>query len=465
MAEVVLINPPISTIERYGGLADVGSVLPPLGLCYIASFLERAGYSVSIIDGEVLNLSIKQVAEEVSAINPHIVGITSTTLTYSHAISVAQEIKSLDSDIEIVLGGPHISAIKSGVLMDTVDYAVYGEGEITFIDLMEHLDGKKKAEDIDGLIYKENDRIIVNHPREYIKDVDTIPYPARHLLPDLRLYVPNAQNYRRLPSTSMITSRGCPFNCYFCDHSTFGRIFRGHSPSYVVGELEEIISKYGIKDVWFTDDTFTVDKNRVLNICDEIIERGVDISWNCLGRVDNVDSAMLKKMRDAGCWMIAYGIETGNQKVMDYIKKGTTLEQVRKAVFWTKQAGLKAKGFFMLGHPIDTIETINQTINFSKSMPLDYALFLPNTPLPNTELFDICQSTGRIISPDLTKFSAWNVVYEPPNVSLNQLKEKYHEAYKSFYLRPTYILKQLLSIRGWDDIKRHIKAAKVIINF
>lgn len=458
--DIVLVSPPISTRERYGKLAAVGSVTPPLGLCYIAAVLEKEGFDVSIVDAEVLKFSMEETVHKILSYNPKIVGITSTMTTFHSAIGLGRNLKKVRPDVFLMLGGPYVSALKIQALDNSFDFGVYGEGEDTVLELINHLTGKitRPLSEIDGLIYNNDGRFILNKPREYIKNLDTIPYPARHLLPDLKLYLPNAQCYKRLPVTTIITGRGCPYNCIFCDHSTFGKKYRQHSPEYVVNEIQILIQQYGIRELWIVDDTFTIDKSRVTKICDLIIERGLDISWSCCGRVNNVSPEMLRKMRSAGCWMIAYGIETGNQQIMDFIKKGITIEQVREGIKWTKEAGILAKGYFMIGHPTDTIETINETINFAKSLPLDYALFLINSPLPNTEMFDICKSIGKLDYSDLSRFSAWNAVYEPPAVTKKQLEEKHREAYRSFYLRPSYIWRQLKNIDSVDDLYRHVNA-------
>jgi anaerobic magnesium-protoporphyrin IX monomethyl ester cyclase len=458
--DIVFVSPPISTLERYGKLAAVGSITPPLGLCYIASVLETEGFDVSIVDAEVFKLSIEETVKKILSYKPKIVGITSTMTTFHSAIDLGRNLRKVRPDLLLMLGGPYVSALKILALDNSFDFGVYGEGEDTVLELINHITGKNTIpiSEINGLIYKKDDLFILNKPREYIKNLDTIPYPARHLLPDLKLYLPNAQCYKRLPVTTIITGRGCPYNCIFCDHSTFGKKYRQHSPEYVVEEIEILIQQYGIRELWIVDDTFTIDKSRVTKICDLIIEKGLDISWSCCGRVNNVSPEMLRKMRSAGCWMIAYGIESGNQQIMDFIKKGITIEQVKQGIQWTKEAGILAKGYFMIGHPTDTVETINETISFAKSLPLDYALFLINSPLPNTEMFDICKSTGKLDYSDLSKFSAWNAVYEPPGVIKKQLEEKHREAYKSFYLRPSYIWRQLKNIDSLDDLWRNFNA-------
>jgi len=460
-----LVSPPISTLERYGKFADVGSVTPPLGLCYIASVLEKEGYSVSIVDAEVLKFSMEETVDKVLSYNPKIVGITSTMTTFHSAIDLGRNLRKAKSDLYLMLGGPYVSALKTKALDDSFDFGVFGEGEYTVLELIKFLEeiNTKSIQEIDGLIYKKDGQFKLNKPREYIECLDTLPYPARHLLPDMKLYRPNAQCYKKLPVTTLITGRGCPYNCIFCDHSTFGKKYRTHSAEYVVNEIQILTEQYGIKEIWIVDDTFTIDKSRVIKICEMIIKRGIDVSWSCCGRVNNISPEMLQKMRSAGCWMIAYGIETGNQEIMEYIKKGITIEQVKEGIKWTKEAGILAKGYFMIGHPTDTLKTIDETISFAKSLPLDYALFLINSPLPNTELFEICKSIGKLDYTDLSKFSAWNAVYEPPAVSKKQLEAKHREAYRSFYLRPSYVCRQLRNIDNVDDLWRHINALVTLL--
>jgi len=458
--DITFVNPPISTTDRYGKMAKLGSVTPPLGVCYIASFLEKAGYTVSIVDGEVLDYSIDETLKQVMAKGSKVVGITSTITSFPHAIEIGRKLRQQDPDLVLILGGPYVSAMMGEGVESSFTYGIFGEGEYTVHELLEYLNGKteKKISEIRGLIYRENGEIRINQPREYIENLDVLPFPARHLLPPLHLYRPNSQNYRKLPATTLITSRGCPYNCVFCDHSVFGKKYRAHSPEYVVNEIQHLVATYGVKEIWIVDDTLTLNKKRVADICDLIIKRGIKISWNCLGRVNTVSPELLKKMKEAGCWMIAYGIESGNQEVMDFLQKGITLDEVRQAVTWTKDAGMLAKGFFMIGNPPDTIQTLDQTIAFAKDLQLDYALFTITSPLPNTELFEICKKCGKVDYSDLSKFSEWNAIYEPPNLTKAEIEQKFKEAYQSFYLRPRYILRQLGNIKGFDDFMRHVDA-------
>jgi anaerobic magnesium-protoporphyrin IX monomethyl ester cyclase len=463
--DIVFVNPPVSTFKRYGKMAKLGSVTPPLGISYLAAYLEKGGYVISIVDGEVLNLTIDETVSQILLKKSKIIGITSTIVSFPSAIEIGRRLRKEKPDLILILGGPYVSACMADSLEQSFDFGVYGEGELTVHELLRYL---KKETDIEiskikGLIYRDAEGLHINETREYIMNLDILPYPARHLLPDLHLYRPNTQCYRKLPATTLITSRGCPYNCIFCDHSVFGKKYRAHSAEYVVNEMQYLIEKFGIREIWIVDDTFTLDQKRVFDICDLMIKRHVKISWSCLGRVNTVSPELLHKMRAAGCWMIAYGIETGNQKIMDFLKKGITIEGVRKAITWTKDAGLLTKGYFMIGHPPDTIDTVDQTIAFAKDLKLDYALFTITSPLPNTQLFEICKTMGKIDFTDLSKFTAWNAIYEPPNLSKEQIESKFKEAYQSFYLRPGYIFSQLGNIKNFEDLIRHITAAISLI--
>jgi anaerobic magnesium-protoporphyrin IX monomethyl ester cyclase len=457
--DIILVNPSISTTERYGKMAKLGSVTPPLGICYIASVLERNGYTVKIIDAEVQQLSPEETIAKIFEVTPKIVGITSTITSFHKSINLGREIRKKTSDLPLIIGGPYISAMKIQGMDVSFNYGVYGEGEFTVLELLDHLTNKRATSvtDIKGLIYQEDHKFKITPPREYIEDLDVLPNPARHLIPPLNLYRPNSQCYKKLPATTLITSRGCPYHCIFCDHSVFGHKYRAHSAKYVVNEIQTLVDKFDIREIWIVDDTFTINKQRVMEICDLIIQRGIKVSWSCLGRVNTVTPELLNKMKSAGCWMIAYGIESGNQEVMNTLDKGITIESVTQAIQWTNEAKILSKGYFMIGHPTDTISTIDQTIKFAVKLDLDYALFTITSPLPNTKLFEICSKVGKMDCTDLSKFSEWNAIYEPPNVTKEQIEQKFKEAYRTFYLRPHYIIKELLQIKSFEDFLRNLE--------
>lgn len=464
MLKIALVNPPITPEERYGNFGKVGGFCPPLGLAYIAAVLEKEGHNVKIIDGQV-SCSFPDDILKLLDVDTDIVGITATTVSIHRAMKVAKKIKEWKSDVKIVIGGPHVSAIPEKTLQTGLfDFGVIGEGETTIIELLRKIEGDGSVDDIDSIAYLKNKKVVMTKRRELIKNLDSIPFPARHLLPDLRVYRPNAENYRRLPTTTMITSRGCPYGCTFCDKSVFGRTFRAHSPEYVVNEMEELSDRYKMKELFLVDDTFTFNNARVFEICRLIKERKLDISWNCFARVDTVTKELLKEMAGAGCWMVSYGVESGNQEVLNLINKGVTLDRIKNAIRWTKNAGLETKGTFMIGHPADTIKTIDETINFAISLPLDQAAFTITTPFPNTQLFDIAKKTGKLITTDWSEYSMWNPVYIPENLTEELILRKHKEAYRKFYLRPQYIFRQLLNVRSAGDLKRKIIGAKTILS-
>ena len=455
MVKVTLINPPIGVAKRYGKLKSVGSVVPPLGLCYLASVLEHDGHTVRILDGELLDCGLSDIVKLID-LDTDVIGITSSTVGISNTVELAKLIKKWNGDVPIVLGGPHVTALPVDTLkMGVFDFGVIGEGEITMSELVGSIDGDPSG--IDGLAYLRDGEVVMNKKRSMIEDMDSIPFPSRHLLEDLKSYRPNVQNYKRLPATTMMTSRGCPFGCIFCDKSVFGRSYRVHSARYVVDEIQMLIEKYKINEIWLMDDTFTLDNERVITICNLILERGLKVSWNCSGQVSTVNPQLLALMKKAGCWMISYGIESGNQRILDNTGKNITLKQVKQAINWTKEANIQAKGFLILGLPHETLETIDDTINFVRSVPLDQVVFTIATPLPNTELYDWAVENDLIShTADWSSFNMFSPTYCPAGLNPEILKKKMKEAFFKFYLRPSYVLRQLKGLESLADLKRKI---------
>ena len=296
----------------------------------------------------------------------------------------------------------------------------------------------------------------------FIEDIDEVPNPARHLLPRLINYHPTPMSYKRFPVTTMITSRGCPFGCIFCDKNIFGKSIRFHSVDYVMKEIEELIHKYRIKEITFEDDTFTVNKRRVLEICKRL--KRLDLIYSIQSRADTLSKEVVKGLAESGCWQIAIGIESGDQRILNILNKGITLKQIRNAVKITEQAGIQAKGFFMIGNPGETIESINNTINFAKSLPLSAAMFTISTPLPGTIFYSIAKKYGEFRELDWSKYSMWETTFIPRGLSKEILIRKHKDAYKKFYFRPSYILNSLTKIRSFHDIKRYWIASKLLLN-
>lgn len=441
--KILLINPPYKWEDSKAG----EGVLPPLGLLYIAAVLLENDYEVDLLDSRALSLSKEEVEKEVALKKPDVVGISSMTFNISEAYDVAEIVKKVDGNIKVMIGGAHPTALPTETLEECkdIDITVYGEGEITVPELMEAIEGKRKMEDIEGIAYRDAANIMKNAPRPLIEDLDSVPFPARQLLP--------WEKYQRLthrtlfsknvdkPYTTMMTSRGCPFGCVYCDKSAFGRKWRARSAENVVAEIEAVVEKYNIGEVSFHDDLFTLDRERVVKICELILEKGISISWACDARADTVDQEMLDLMKRSGCTTVCFGVESGDQTILDNIKKSESLEQIRDAVTMAKKAGLNVSAGFIFGLPGETLETAKATLEFAKSLNVDIAIFNIATPFPGSPLFKQLEKENRILTRDWSKYNPHlsEMVYVHENLSPEIIEKLHSDAYKSYYTRPKYI--------------------------
>jgi len=304
----------------------------------------------------------------------------------------------------------------------------------------------------------------MNAPRQPIKDLDSLPFPARHLLPPLDIYKPKAIMYKKLPSTQIFTSRGCPYQCVFCQNP-FGRRVRYHSPEYVVSEIEHLTKDYGIRDIVINDDTFTVNKERVHEICDLIDRRNIDIKWSCNVRVDCVDLPLLKRMKGAGCWLIMPGLESGNDGILKTLKKGITVEQGRNVCRWARQVGLWIKPSFIIGNPLETENSIEDTIEFAVSLKTHYPSFALMTPLPGAELWETAEQYGVFDRSDLAKLTpSQNACFVPYGLCADYLIRKQKEAFRRCYLNLGMIIRHLKGISSFEDVRKMSHAAMAIVH-
>jgi radical SAM superfamily enzyme YgiQ (UPF0313 family) len=443
MAAILLANAPYSLYERYGDLASVGSTLPHLGLLMLGSVLRKAGHRVRIIDSTAQILDNKETLEEIKKFKPDIVGFTGVTPSILKAAKMASMVKDLYPSIPILIGGPHFTAIPEKTLMDypVFNYGVVGEGEITIVELVNALASNRKPSNVPGVAFRENGRVRFNPPRPPIMNLDSLPFPAWELLDDFpSKYHPALFKYKRLPSTHIISSRGCPHKCIFCDTSVFSRRVRFHSPEYVLEMVDFLAKHFKIKEVVFEDDQFLVKQERVAEICEGLLNAKFDIAWSCSGRIDSVnDLALLKLMKRSGCWQINYGIESASQNILDFAKKAITIEQVEKAVSLTRKAGILAKGYFIFGLPFETEKTMKNSIRFAKQIPLaDVSVFML-TPFPGSRMYDIAEQYGTIEN-DFDKMNVLNVVFVPKGLSKEKLLYFQRRFMKEFYLRPRILV-------------------------
>lgn len=452
---IILINPYYQ--NRIRSIAQV-SIGPPLGLAYIAAVLEQNGYKVAIIDANAEKLSEEEVLCRIMHVKPALIGLTAVTPTIHICYSIAKKIKKEEPSIITVIGGVHATSLPKETLNECVDFdfLVKGEGEFTLIELVDALSKNKALSYIKGLVYRENGKIVINDTREAVLDLDIFPFPSRQLLPN-RLY--KTIDSDRM--TCIIAMRGCAARCIYCAvEEVAGRKLRRRSPSNVIKEIESCFYNYGVRFIAFLDDTFTFDKMWVHKFCDEFREARFHkyVKWSCLTRVDNVDPDLLKHMKQAGCVRVEFGIESGSQEILDLLKKGITVKQIRDAFNMAKEAGLSNLGFAMLNAPGETIRTVAETKKLIMDLDPDFLQLSFATPYPGTELFEICERDNLLISKDWSKYIFLNhQLIRNKNLSENKLKKCMWDIQRSFYLRPRYILRTLIYML------RNIGTAKTII--
>lgn len=454
--DVLLINP--GWMIREGNIwKKISGSMPPLGIAYIASYLSGKSVNVRIIDVQAEKLPVEALLDSVKA-SPDFIGITATTMTVKSGLETASLCRSRFPGSKLVMGGVHPTIMPEDVLKSPdIDFVIRGEGEKPFYELISG--GDIRA--IKGLSYKKEGGFIHNPDGALVEDLDTLPFPAYNMLP-VRNYIPALGSYKRLPAISIITTRGCPGKCTFCLGSYLGGRVRMHSTRYIIDEIKMLIRDYGIREISFYDDTFTAYKNKVREFCSIIIAEKIDIVWSCFARVDFVDGDILTLMKEAGCHQIMYGIESGCDEILRNIKKRTSLEKAVEVVALTKKIGIECRAAFMLGNPGETLQTMRQTLDFSKKLDPDIALFNITTPYPGTEMYEWADKNGYLKTKDWSKYDLSTAVMELPGLKPGDVEAFYKKAHHEFYGRPSYLLKRLLKIRSFNDLLMAIKGALAV---
>ncbi len=457
--KILLVNP--SQAAVYGQMSAPD--YPPLSLAYVGAVLEKNGHDVQIIDIDADGVTDAKFTEKIKK-GYKIVGLTSTTPTYKNAERLCKIVKK-NTDATTVVGGIHPTIAADECLQsENIDYLVRGEGEKTVLELVKTIEDGTEVGGIAGISYRKDGKIIHNPKRELIENLDELPYPARHLFNQRKYTYPDSLMSPVMP---IISSRGCPHGCtYCCTKLIFTRNVRFRSAENVVGEIEDLIKTYGVKEIHIWDDNYTLNKKRVLEITELIKKRGIKLKFafpNGL-RVDQVDEEILKSLKDMGTYSVAFGVESGNQKILDRVEKGTNLAQIRAAFKLAKKVGLETWGFFMLGLPGEDRNTMRDTIEFAKELDPDVAKFHLLQPFPGTEAFEQLKKEGLITNYDYSQYGIHTrPVHRLPGISEDELLAIQKNAYRQFFLRPSKIIKHIIRMKSANRIKLNLGAGISII--
>jgi len=440
MVKITLISPP-DFGSKYREF--LGMVVPPLGLAYIAAVLEQHGYKVSIIDAPALNMTYKDIAKTVYREKPDIVGIQALTPTIYNAFNVAKLVRKVLPETTIVMGGYHPTFADIETLKECkeVDVCVRGEGEYTMLDIVKNIEKQSDFSRVLGITYRnKSGRIVRNPNRPLIKNLDELPFPARHLLPMDKYMVFGM----KVPATTIVCSRGCPMRCSFCASSAmYGGVVRFRSPENVVAEIEHVKEKYEVKMIAFVDDTFTLFRRWVNRLCDRILEKKLDIIWGAAARVDTLNLQTLIKMKKSGCSTLFFGIESGVEFILKNIGKTFTLRKVMKVFEWCRKLGIRIIASFALGFPGETLDTIRRTIEFAKKLKPDFVVFSIATPYPGTAFFKECLDKGILKIKDWSKYTLLTPIIETTSLKIEEVKKMLIKAYEEFYFRPLWWVKTI----------------------
>jgi anaerobic magnesium-protoporphyrin IX monomethyl ester cyclase len=442
----LLIVPPVKeatkSVYTETELRQEGA-FPPLGLAYIAASLKKNNIDARIIDALAENLSDEELFCRIGSIKPDFIGITVLTQQVSMVLAIAGEIKKRSLCKYVILGGPHIHFEHMDVIKNTaVDVCVRGEGEMTFLELVKALSEGKGLSWIKGITYRGKDgKPAATEDRPFISDLDSISVPARELLNN-NLYSAPISLGGGKPFSSIIATRGCPFDCHFCSLTKMWGKQRRRSVENVLDEIEELYQKYGVRKISFIDDLLVLNRKWAMDLCAGIINRGLHkkIMWDCCGRINMMTKELLKEMKKAGCKCVIYGIEFGSQRMLDFVKKGFKVEDVEPTVELTNRAGIPVKGLFMMGYPTETKETLQATINLAKSLKMDYLAVSIVAPYPGTDLYNHCIENGLLQDLDWIdiiqlRFKAIKLEH----LSIEDVVNYSNKLMREYLMRPSYM--------------------------
>lgn len=466
--KVLLINPPYG--EVYSKVKSAEGVNPPLGLAYIAAYLRENDVDVNILDAHALQIGLLKLESKMPKFD--VVAVPSVTPSLSSSLEVLRIAKKINPHCKTIMGGPHISAIPVETMSGhpIIDFGIVGEAEVTILELVKTIQREGDYSSVKGIAYRKNGKINLNKRRPLIENIDELPFPAYDLLPFDKYqqhlhHVSLSKNIPIKPFAILFSSRGCPYNCSFCASQViWQRKARFRSVDNVLAEIDMLVNEYNIKVLDIADDIFTMNKKRLYGILDGLIERNYDLHFNCLSRVDTLDKELLQKMKKAGCYLIRFGVESGNQEMLNRMHKNTSIEQIKRAFKLINKADIASSASFIIGHVGETKQSAEDTIKLAKEINPTLAHFFIAIPLPGTELYDLAKEKNLIIDEN---FDRWVQMPEMPAIRTEDLTPEdliklRRKAYKSFYFRPSYILRKLVQIRSLSQVNFYLRGVLAV---
>lgn len=453
-----LINPPY--LVKAGNIWNhIKSTMPPLGLLYLAAVLEQGGVPVDVVDFQAESLDWDGIEKTIAASYYPFFGITGTTPVISSAYRIAGLIKKYHPQAQVILGGVHVTALPEEALgRNECDVVIRGEGEKALLQLVQGT----PLHAIEGLSFRHDGQMVHNQPNGIVENLDEIPSPAFHKL-DLTRYKPAAGAYKRLPAINMTSTRGCPAHCTFCNSANIP--LRRRSAEKIFDEMAVLVNTYKIREIQFYDDTFTVFPSNIKKLCQRIIDTQLDVTWSCFARADYVSLDLLTMMKKAGCHQIMYGIESASEEILANIQKNCSREKSLRALAITRSVGIDSRCTFMLGNPGETVETIEATIRLAIQLNPDLAVFNITMPFPGTQMFQWAKEKGYLRHENWDHYDLGSTVMQLPTISAEETVALYNRAYRSFYLRPGYVLSRLGKITSWSDMEVLLRGTGSLLGF
>ncbi len=454
--DALLINPPwISKDENIWH--GIKSAMPPLGLLSVAAYTESKGHSVKVLDVHVEKFSAEEVIQYLEQTRPKVAGFSVVTATANAAHAIARLVKQVVPDCLVVFGGVHPEAMPAEVLCNlAVDVVVRGDGEEPFLELVQGL----PLEEIGGISYRQGSTVIHNRPRPVEMNLDKYPFPAYHLAP-MDKYYPAIGAYKRLPAINMVMTRGCPGKCNFCNSAK--TTLRTRSAEHVVEEIKYLKKTYGIREIQFYDDTFTVMKPNVMKFCELMIKENLDITWAAFVRSDCFSEEMAKAMKKAGCHQVLIGVESGDEEILRNIGKTINREKTAETIRIARKVGIDSRAAFIFGNQGETVASMKKTLDFSLELDPDIALYNICTPYPGTQLYKWAKENDYLVSEEWSDYELSSFMMRLPTVTEEEIQNFYKDAHRDFYLRPISMWRRLVRVTSFSQIKDLIHAFFFIV--